>query len=229
MIIIYFLCYIFNMKIIFTCLFALVSIIHLYASMKKDKKLRSISKVFILPFLILIYIFSVTDGIKAFFVAALIFSWLGDIFLIFKGHVFFAFGGIAFGLAHIFFMVSYAPYIHLNETGIIIMCIASLIYCLYIFFYFKDLKSFIPKPLFFPMVLYLISNAAMNCFALALFISNPNIITGIIYFGALLFFISDSNLFHVRFKTTENNQNHFIVMLSYIIAEYLIVLGMAII
>lgn len=217
------------MKILFTCLFIIVSLIHLYASMKKNKKLRNITKVFILPFLTLIYIFGATNSVRVCFVVALLFSWLGDIFLIFKGHLLFALGGIAFGLSHIFFLVSYYPYINLDSYGIIILIIAVLFYSLYVYLYFKDLKPYIPNPLFIPMVAYLFSNVANNVFALAMLVSKPSLVTFIVYAGTLLFFISDSILFHVRFKVEDSNQNHFVVMATYILAEFLIVFGMSII
>lgn len=212
------------MIIVYTSLFIVDSLIHLYASMVQNKKLRSITKVFILPLLILIYITSV-NPIKPVFITALIFSWLGDLFLILKGHLFFSLGGISFCLAHIFFMITYYPYINIKGLYIAIICVAALIYISVVFIYFRKLKKYIPKYLLIPMITYLIANASMNCFALAIFISKPNIITSIIYIGALLFFISDCNLFYVRFKVEEKKQNHFVVMFSYIIAELLIVIG----
>ena len=212
------------MLLAFAILFAIDSIIHLYASMVQNRLLRSISKIFIIPLLILIYITSV-DAIKPLFLVALICSWFGDLFLILKGHLFFAFGGVSFGLAHIFFMITYYPYIHLEGIKTIIVCIAALIYLTVIFIYFKNLITYIPKYLFPPMVLYLTVNASMNCFALALFLSNPTILTSLIYIGGLLFFISDCNLFAVRFRVEDAKQNHFIVMFTYIIAELLIVIG----
>ena len=212
------------MKLLVICLFIIDVIIHLYASMMRIKALRNISKIFIIPLLIILYIIS-TNTIKPFFIAALLFSWLGDLFLIKKGYLFFSFGGISFGLAHIFFMVTYFPYIHLNGIELIIVCIIALLYLTIVAIYFKNLRTYLPKLLFPPMVLYLLANASMNCFAFALFISNPSILTFIIYIGGLLFFISDCNLFAVRFMVEDKKQNHFIVMLTYIIAELLIVIG----
>lgn len=212
------------MFILLTSLFAVDSLIHLYASIRRNVLLRNISKVFIIPLLILIYITS-SSAIKPLFLTALIFSWLGDLFLILKGYLFFSLGGVSFGLAHIFFMITYYPYIHLEGFEIIIVCVAVIIYSIVIFNYFKNLYVYIPKMLLVPMIMYLLANASMNCFALALFISNPSILTSIIYIGALLFFISDCNLFAVRFKIEEIKQNHFIVMFTYIIAELLIVIG----
>ena len=46
--------------------------------------------------------------------------------------------------------------------------------------------------------------------------------------GAILFFISDSSLFFVRFKKDCLLKTHFLVMLTYSIGEFLIVLGLII-
>jgi hypothetical protein len=44
--------------------------------------------------------------------------------------------------------------------------------------------------------------------------------------GALLFFISDSSLLFVRFNKNSRLKTHFLVMLTYSIGEFLIVLGL---
>ena len=44
--------------------------------------------------------------------------------------------------------------------------------------------------------------------------------------GALLFFISDSSLFFVRFHKDSRLKTHFLVMLTYSLGEFLIVLGL---
>ena len=45
------------------------------------------------------------------------------------------------------------------------------------------------------------------------------------FIGALLFFVSDSTLFYVRFNKDSPFKTHFVPMLTYIIAEFLIVYG----
>lgn len=214
---------------IFAYIFIFTSLIHLYASITKNKQLRNISKVFIIPSLILLYSYNVVNGVKPLFILALIFSWLGDVFLIFKGIPYFSLGGLSFGLAHVFFILSYIPNINLSSNNIYIVLGVALVYLIIIFLYFSYMKKYIKGGIFVPMVLYLISNASMNCFALAQFLTSLDIIPGIIYIGAILFFISDCKLFQVRFANEESKQNHFLVMLTYILAEYLIVLGMTVI
>ena len=83
-----------------------------------------------------------------------------------------------------------------------------------------------PKPLFYPMLLYLLINGTMNCFALFRLISLPCIATVITCIGAFLFFISDSTLFFVRFKKDGRIKTHFWVMLTYSIGELLIIIGL---
>ena len=43
--------------------------------------------------------------------------------------------------------------------------------------------------------------------------------------GALLFFVSDSTLFYIRFKKNSVFKTHFVAMLTYIIGEFLIIEG----
>ena len=75
------------------------------------------------------------------------------------------------------------------------------------------------------MAAYLLANSAMNCFALYQLVSLPCLATAVTFIGAVLFFISDSTLFYVRFKKDGRLKTHFIVMLTYILAEFLIVEG----
>ena len=76
------------------------------------------------------------------------------------------------------------------------------------------------------MLFYLILNGMMNCFAWfrALTMGGAaGIVTAV---GALLFFISDSSLFFVRFHKDSRLKTHFLVMLTYSLGEFLIVLGL---
>lgn len=212
------------MYILSILIFIITSGIHLIASYKQNIKLRAISKVLILPSLILFYI-SKANTVEIYFVIALIFSWLGDLLLIPKGKLFFTFGGIAFLISHLFFIIAYTSHIESFKECILIFAIVEIIYISITLVVFKHLTKYLPKFLIVPMFIYLITNASMNSFAFTLMYSVKDIYTLIIYLGALSFFVSDTNLFFVRFKVEEQKQNHFVVMFTYIIAEFLIVLG----
>ena len=69
-------------------------------------------------------------------------------------------------------------------------------------------------------------NGAMNCFAIFRYLSDPSLAGIVTVIGAVLFFISDSSLFFVRFNKNSRMKTHFIVMLTYSIGEFLIVLGL---
>lgn len=213
------------MKYAMLLVFVVTTTIHLYASFNKNQSLRNISKPWILLSLLGFYIFGV-ENVATSVVLALIFSWIGDMFLILKGVKWFTIGGISFMISHFFFILSYAKYVDFSSLNVFIVILLISIFVIAASIIFKYLKPHLPKPLFYPMYLYLIINGLMNCFAWfrSMCISGvASIITGI---GALLFFISDSSLFFVRFKKNSRLKTHFLVMLTYSIGELLIVIGL---
>lgn len=213
------------MKYLMLVVFVVSTIIHLYASLKKDKPLRDKSKPFILLSLLGFYCLSV-DKIVLTVVLALIFSWIGDILLINKGTKWFTVGGIAFMISHVFFIISYAKYINFESINKIILILLPLLFIVTSLIIFKFLKPHLPKMLFYPMMAYLILNGMMNCFAWFRALSTTVIAAIVTALGALLFFISDSSLFFVRFDKNCILKTHFLVMLTYSIGELLIVLGL---
>ena len=213
------------MKYLFLAIFIITTTIHLYASLKKNQKLRNYSKPWILLSLLGYYLCASRE-IKIVVVLALIFSWIGDMFLIIPGVKWFTIGGISFMISHFFFILSYSEFIDFQSLNKVIVVLLICLFVLAASIIFKYLKPYLPKPLFYPMYLYLIINGMMNCFAWfrSMCCSGwPCVVTAI---GALLFFISDSSLFFVRFNSNSRLKTHFLVMLTYSIGELLIVLGL---
>jgi len=214
------------MKITFLLIFIISSIIHLFGSYKDNKTIRNYSKALILIGLIGFYVYSVED-INLLLVAALFFSWLGDVLLIPKGVKWFTAGGISFMISHLLFITVYYPHIAFSEVNWIVVVIAFLIYFFFVNKEFKALKPHLPKGLFVPMYIYLLINMTNNLFAWMMFLSNMNLASILVLVGAISFFISDSLLFLVRFHVQDLvPKRHFFVMLTYIIAEFLIVYGL---
>ena len=213
------------MKILSIILFTISTSIHLYASLKKDKALRNKSKPFILFSLLLYYCFS-ADPIRITVVLALIFSWLGDILLIPDGIKWFTAGGISFMISHFFFVLSYMQDVDFSKINPIVIVVLGSFFFTVVFFIFRRLKPLLPKALFYPMYLYLLINGAMNCFAIFRYLSNKDLAGIITVIGAALFFVSDCSLFFVRFDKNSRLKTHFLVMLTYSIGEFLIVLGL---
>ncbi|MCR4563625.1 MAG: lysoplasmalogenase [Clostridiales bacterium] len=213
------------MNYAFLAVFIISTAVHLYASHKKDTKLRNITKPFILLSLLGFYVLSARNVYWE-IVLALIFSWLGDVLLMPKGTKWFTAGGIAFMISHGFFIAGYCREIDFSAIPVWLIVILAVFFVSAVTFIFSKLKAYLPKPLFYPMFLYLLINGAMNCFAIFRLAGNPVQATVITAVGAALFFISDTSLFFVRFNKDSRLKTHFIVMLTYSIGEFLIVLGL---
>lgn len=213
------------MKFVFLAVFLISAAIHLYASYKSDKPLRNKTKPFILLGLLGWYI-CCAENPQTIVIVAILTSWLGDVLLIPKGVKWFATGGVSFAVSHFCFMLAYLPQIDFAAVPLWAIILTAAVYITVVCLVFKGLKPHLPKQLFYPMFAYLLINGSMNSFALFQLISMPCRATVITFIGAVMFFISDSTLFYVRFKKDTIFKNHFIVMLTYIIAELLIVQGL---
>ena len=213
------------MKYIFLAIFIVSTAFHLYASLRKETKKRNISKPFIILSLLGFYVLAARQ-VSAAIVIALILSWIGDVLLIPKGIKWFTGGGISFMIGHFFFILGYLKDIDLAAIPVFVVILLAIFFTAAVTFIFSKLKPYLPKPLFYPMLLYLLINGAMNCFAIFRGISLsslPGIVTAI---GAALFFVSDSSLFFVRFHKNSALKTHFLVMLTYSIGEFLIIMGL---
>ena len=199
--------------------------IHLYASLKQDKPLRNKTKPFILLSLLGFYCLSV-EKVELTVVLASLFSWIGDVLLIPKGNKWFTAGGIAFMISHFFFVLTYSKYVDFAAVSRIFLIGLPLIFACTTVVIFRYLRPHLPKALFYPMLLYLLINGTMNCFAWFRSLSSSGTASILTAIGALLFYISDTSLFFVRFNKNSRLKTHFLVMLTYSIGELLIVLGL---
>ncbi|MEJ2251532.1 MAG: lysoplasmalogenase, partial [Candidatus Lokiarchaeota archaeon] len=97
-------------SIIFLVLYFLLLIIHIGGEWFKNVKIRLITKPFLMPLLILYYVFNLNLGIlNWFFIVGLIFAWFGDFFLMVeKEGKWFIYGLGSFLICQIFFIISFA-------------------------------------------------------------------------------------------------------------------------
>lgn len=213
------------MNLVILVLFLVISIIHLYQSFHDMKKERAKTKPFLLVTLLLFYILS--SKVKdIWLILALIFSWLGDVLLIFPDNKMFIIGGIAFLIAHFCFIIHFTELILLSHFSILLPII-GILYIAVSVKVIRTIKDTTPKNMVIPMWLYLIANSFMNLFALWVFLQHPHISTFIAYLGALLFFVSDCVLFPVRYYPDKDliYHRHFSVMLTYLLGELLLTMG----
>ena len=216
----------------YATVFLVFTVLHLYGSIKKDSSLRNPTKPVILLAILGMYLEWVHykgSEPSLYLVAALMTSWLGDILLIPKGVQWFTAGGILFWISHFLFILTYW------KSGIVFsaiepahMVLIALIYTAFVTFVFSKLKKSLPERLFLLMYFYLLTNGAMNAFAWFRLLSGAcSVASGLATaIGAVGFFVSDSLLFFVRFDKSFPVRNHFPVMLTYSLGEFLIVLGL---
>lgn len=211
---------------IFLALYVIVSGIHLYHSWSDDPK-RRYSKPFLLILLILYYVFS-TDKFSWALLCALATSWLGDVLLIPKGTKWFVAGGISFLFCHVFFVIVYYPAVVWQNVIWWILIPAAILYYGISVRLTLTIKHNVPIAVLIPMIFYLIMNSTMNLFALAQLMTLHSAGSIVAYIGAVSFFISDCTLYLVRYHDNKELifKKHFTVMLTYLLGEALITVGM---
>ena len=84
--------------IILGTLFICVSVVHLIACFRRMPKIRTATKVLLMPLLCALYCVSAKE-VRPLVIVALAFGWLGDVFLLFKGSKLGMLLGIALGLS----------------------------------------------------------------------------------------------------------------------------------
>lgn len=163
---------------------------------------------------------------KSWLFNALVFSWIGDIILMFtpKGELYFILGLISFLISHILYILLFLK--QSNTTAYrknIIFWIAFIL----ILMYLKNMLGFLyPKlgDLKIPVTIYALTISTMLLMALKGYFSwrKPENIT--ILFGAIFFVMSDSILAINKFYEPLPYAN-FMIMLTYLIAQCAIVIG----
>ena len=211
--------------IIFTAvLFFAVSVLHLIACYRRFPKIRSVTKVLLMPLLCAFYLVLARD-IRPLVVAALLFGWIGDILLLFKnGKTCMLLGICAFALGHICYIAAmFTAYPAVLSIKILIplaLCVVWMVFvCL-------KLMPYAPKSLRKPGFLYalLLSGTCLSALYLLLTVGKDAYLLAFI--GGLFFMLSDTLLTGQQYRK-ELKHGNFYVMLTYIIAQTLLILGLA--
>ena len=209
---------------IFTAsLFLIVSILHLIACYRRYPKLRTVTKVLLMPLLCAFYLFY-THNVRFLIVAAILFGWIGDVFLLFKsGKIFMLLGIAAFAFGHVFYigaMLSAYPSPHVLMLIPIALCV------IWLTFVYKKLLPYAPKSLRKPGFVYafLLSGTSLSALYLTLLTGKAAYL--IAFIGGLFFMLSDTLLTGQQYRK-ELKHGNFYVMLTYIVAQALLVLGLA--
>ena len=181
-------------------------------------------KPLLMPLLLIYVSFQANVFRNSLVITALFFSTIGDSLLIFEGNLFFIGGLGAFLVAQICYIVIFFKGIILTHK-ISFKIVPALLLIAYLIAILSLLIPNIEKSLLVLVFCYAITISMMLYFAIHWRIDNPQITTKYVVIGAGLFVISDSLLAISKFKNEFNN-DHFLVMLTYLLAQFLIISGL---
>ncbi len=234
-----------NIYFLLWCIpFFLVSIFHLVVCLINNNKLADVSKALLMPMLVFgLWGFisqakgeSVLSQNNILLSLGIIFGGMGDMYLLRQKETHnFIRGVVAFFLGHVFYLIVIFSLLTFLPVPILFIVIASILYIALIvatWFMNKCQKG----PIGVAMIVYATLLVGINAIALFLLVgynlqggfnSIPLSIINI-FIGSLLFLISDAVLSHTIF-VKEFPFHRFIVMLTYLAAQFFIVFGIAII
>jgi uncharacterized membrane protein YhhN len=163
---------------------------------------------------------------KKFLIAALTFSWIGDIILLFtdKGELYFIFGLVAFLISHLIYILLFnkqiKPRNNKNKAVFWVGVTAIILYLMVM------LSVLLPNlgDLKIPVFVYAMVISTMLLFAFKGFLIWHKPANWYILIGAIIFVCSDSILAFDKFYSPIV-MSSFFIMVTYLIAQYLIVAG----
>ena len=207
-----------NNKIkIITVLFVIVSLCDLAGIIFHLNQLRLIFKPLLMLTLLLLYLVS-ERNFNGWYISALVFSFLGDVLLLFEGEIYFMLGLISFLLAHVIYIKIVFGW--LNNTSLKTKAVAAIPFLILFFALINLLKNNL-NDLFIPVVIYGITISVMGFVSLLNYLNDKSSSALFMVVGASLFIISDSVLAINKFYST-NEFFPIVIMLTYLMAQYLI-------
>lgn len=190
-------------------------------SVKKDSKLgKHLTKPLLMPLLLLFYLFN-TSSPNLFIILALLFGFLGDIFLMGKGS-FFITGLICFLVGHVFYIAAMMVPLSVFQIPFSFYVLA-LPYIFYGTFIYKTLLPYL-RSMKIPALIYLSVILLMSFSTLMRIWLFNDFRFWLPFLGSILFICSDTILSFNEFKGKILNRDLYI-MATYIAAQALIILG----
>ncbi|MCB0520871.1 MAG: lysoplasmalogenase [Lewinellaceae bacterium] len=161
-----------------------------------------------------------------YFFFGLIFSLLGDIFLMFNGEIYFLLGLGSFLFAHLSYISTFLIYPHFNTGAIKQNPLYAIPFMLFLLLILWFLWPHLGE-MKIPVLIYstVITTMAVSAANMKNRVSNQTYIN--ILLGGVLFIISDMWLAVNKFHSTVLPEpwDHFIIMATYISAQYLLTTG----
>ena len=203
-------------------IYALVGSVHELSAIKFWDLARKITKAALMPVLLIYYIVT-ANNLLSVAIIAIIFSWLGDILLIRKDEPkFFRLGLVAFLLSHIFYIITV---VLLTQSLHIPVLIVSIVVALVAEFLLPRIIN-PPKAMRGAVIIYGIVILTMSVYALQYTMSSISLYSVLLFIGSVIFIFSDTLMTYLSFGKKPKYFNA-ITMLPYIIAQVLIIFGLA--
>ena len=163
---------------------------------------------------------------KNILLAALLFSWIGDVILLFTdiAEIYFILGLVSFLISHIIYCIVFSKQIKTKiKKNKVLFGFGSLIIVLYLI---GMLSVLLPSlgDLKIPVIVYASVISTMLLFAFNGFLVWEKPGNKYVFIGAIVFVLSDSILAMNKFYAPIEKSSFFI-MLTYLVAQYLIVVG----
>ncbi|WP_457611493.1 lysoplasmalogenase [Lutibacter sp.] len=205
-----------KIKVLFF-VFVGVSVLDIIGIIFRIPILIQVFKPLILLLLLVLYAVSVSK-LNKLYVLALIFSFFGDVFLMFSGESYFIIGLISFLIAHLLFIKIVINQIQKQSISkVIISTIPFLVLFLGLILFLKDFLN----NLLIPVIIYGLTICTFGTVSLINYLSTKSRKSLLMLIGSIIFITSDSVLAINKFY----NSSHLfevIIMITYILAQYLI-------
>ena len=228
-------------------LYIITAVVEIYAEATQNEVVRFFSKPLLMVLLLAFYVQSISGNwskLNKFLAASLVFSWFGDVALMFvpkalddvsvmglpKNPNFFLVGLAAFLVAHMFYAISFSDVSDKNKAPIMRrkfwVAIPLVIYMVTLLYYLVPSISGNPltKPFLVPVIIYSGAIATMVAFALNRYSRVNDKSFALVFGGALLFMFSDSIIAINKFLYPFESAGIFIMVL-YIAGQYFIAKG----
>jgi uncharacterized membrane protein YhhN len=205
-----------------------LSILYLLIVFIGQEQLAWFIKPFLIPFLSLGVIFHGSFPSKKLLLSALVFSWIGDVLLLFsdKHEAYFISGLIAFLISHIVYIITFSKQLKIrNRKNKAVFWIGVTVIIVYLM---TMLAILLPSLGDFkiPIFIYALVLSTMLLFAFKGFLIWKEPANWYILVGAITFVSSDSILAFGKFYLSASIiQAPFLIMVTYLVAQYLIVKG----
>ena len=197
--------------------YGLATLLHITGSYTRIDMLMYIFKPLIIPILGLFYLKS-TVKLNYLLIFGLFFSFLGDVFLLFNGQLYFMLGLGSFLIAHLFYITIIMRKI--KKIVIKRFLISALPFIIFLIVLVNCIYDNLNE-LLIPVLIYGVIISLFGIVALYNYLQVRSLKTFLMFLGACIFIVSDATIAINKFLLTQVNLTA-LIMVTYVLAQYLI-------